>query len=70
MVALLAGRLRCLAIDGLQPGKHRLADMDAAVIDQCHLHDIVSAGLQQPGNGVSQEIVPDMAEVKRLVGVR
>ena len=44
--------------------------MHAAVIDERHLDDVVAAGLEQAGNGISEEVVADMSEMERLVGVR
>ena len=44
--------------------------MDSAVIDESDFHNIVSTSLQQSGHGISEEIVPDMSEVERLVRIR
>ena len=44
--------------------------MDSTVIDESNFHHIVSTSLQQSGHGISEEIVPDMSEVERLVRIR
>ena len=44
--------------------------MDAAVVDQGRLDDVVATGLQQAGDGVAEEVVADVAQVERRVGVR
>ena len=50
MVPLLAGGLRGGAVEELLPRKHRLAYMDAAVVDQGGLDDLVACGLQDVGH--------------------
>ena len=70
MVALFTWRLRCLAIEILLPRKHWLADVDSPVIDKSNFHHVVSAGFEKAGNWISEEVVPDMSEVERLVRVR
>ena len=70
MVALDAGALRGLAVEELFPGVHRLADVDAAVVDERGLDDLVAAGLEQARDAVTEKVVADVAEMERLVGVR
>ena len=70
VVALDAGGFRGLALELLLPGQHGLADVDAAVVDDRGLDDLVAAGLQQAGHAVTEEVVADMAEVEGLVRVR
>ena len=43
--------------------------MDAAVVDDGGLDDVVAAGLQEPRDGVSEKVIADMPEMKGLVGV-
>ena len=45
VVALLAARLGSLTITPLQPGQHRLTDMDTTVIHDIGLHHLVAIGL-------------------------
>ena len=70
MVALLAGGLRRLAAPTLEPGQHRFADVDATVIHQVHLQHFVSASSEQLTHRPTQQVVADMSQVQRLVGVR
>ena len=70
MVALLARRFRCRAIAPLLPGEHRLANMDATVVHDIGLDYLVAIGLQNPCQAISQQIIADVPQVERLVGVR
>ena len=70
VVTLLTGTLRSGAGKRLLPCIHGFADMHAAVVDKRHLDDVVAAGLEQAGNGIAEEIVADVTEMERLVGVR
>ena len=70
MVTFLSGRLRCFSIAEHLPGIHRLAYMDSPVIDQIHLHHFVAVGFQEFGYGPSQEVVPDVSQMERFVGIR
>ena len=70
VVAFLTGGLRRLAVSAAQPGQHRLADVDAAVVDQIHFQHLVSASSQQLADRPAQQVVSDVAQVKRLVGIR
>ena len=70
MVALLARRFRCRAVTPLLPGEHRLTNMDATVVHDIGLDYLVAVGLQNPCQAISQQIVADVPQVERLVGVR
>ena len=52
VVALDARGFRGLALELLLPCQHGLADVDAAVVDDRGLDDLVAAGFQQAGNAV------------------
>ena len=69
VVALLAGRFGCCAIAPLEPSKHRLADVDTAVVDDIGLDHLVTVGLHNLGEAVAQQVVAYVAQVQRLVGV-
>ena len=70
MVALLSGILRSDAVSGLEPCEHRLANMYSPVVHEGHFHHVVAACLEQPRNGIPEEIVPDVPEMEGLVGIR
>ena len=70
VVALLATRLRRLAVTPLQPCQHRLADVYATVVDDVRLHHAVAIGLHDFGQAPTQQVVAHMAQVQRFVGVR
>ena len=70
MVALLPRGLRRLAVPALEPGQHRLADVDAAIVDQVDFQDAMTAGGEQLAHRPAQQVVADMAQMERLVGVR
>ena len=44
--------------------------MHSPVIYERSLDDIVSAGHEQPGNRIPQQVVPDVTEMQRLIRVR
>ena len=70
MVALLASGLRRAALAEALVGNHRLADVDAAVVDQIHLRDGVPRAFEDGGGAHADGVVAHVAEVLRLVGVR
>ena len=70
MVALDAAGLRRCACSDFLPGKHRLADVDTPVVDKSRPDHIVSRSLEQPGDRISEKVVPDVSQVERLVRVR
>ena len=43
--------------------------MDTSVVHKIHLHDLVSAHLEKLRDRPSEQVVADMSEVERLVGV-
>ena len=51
------------------PGQHRLADVNTAVVHEVYLDDLVAVGFQDLRDGVSQQVVADVSQVKGLVGV-
>ncbi len=69
VVALLPGRFRSSAFAPLFPGKHRLAYVYAAVVDDICLDHPVAVGLKNLRHGISEKIVAHMAKMERLVGV-
>ena len=69
MVALDAGAFGRDAFAPLLPGQHALADVYSAVVDDVGLDHAVAAGLHQPRQREAEQIVADVAEVERLVGV-
>ena len=69
VVAFLAGGLWCLSVSPLEPCEHRLADVYASVVDDVGLDHAVSVGLHDLCECPSQQVVADVAEVERLVGV-
>ena len=70
MIALHTGTFRGFPFAVLQPREHRLADVDTAVIDQVDLHHRVAARFENLRHGMAEQVVADMPEVQRLVGVR
>ena len=44
--------------------------MDSPVIDKGRLYHFVAAGLKEPRDGISEEIVANMSKVERFVGIR
>ncbi len=69
MVALFAGLFRSDTVAPFLPGKHRFADMDASVIDDIGLHNLITAGLQNLCQRIAQQIVAHMPKVERLIGI-
>ena len=69
VVALHARRGGRLAAAVELPCQHRLADVDATVIDQVGLDDRVAVGLEDLRHGVTQQVVADVAQVQRLVRI-
>ena len=69
VVALLAGGLGRCAVAPLEPGEHRLADVDTAVVDDVGLDHLVAVGLHDFGQAVAQQVVAHVSQVQRLVGV-
>ena len=69
MIAFHPRRRGRLAVAVALPCKHRLADMDAPIVHQVGFDDPVSVGLENPGDGDAEQVVADMAEMQRLVGV-
>lgn len=70
VIPLHAGRFRRAAVAEPFIGDHRFADMNAAVIDEVDLNDIVTDPLQQRPQRHAERVVPHMAEMLRLVRVR
>ena len=69
MIALLATRLRSFSVAPFLPSQHRLADMDATVVDDIGFHHLVAVGRHDLRQRPSQEVVAHMTEMERLVGV-
>ena len=69
VVALFAAAFRCFAVAPLEPRKHRLADVDATVVDDIGLYDAVAIGFGNLCHSPAEQIVADMAKMERLVGV-
>ena len=69
VVAFLAGRLGRLAIAELQPCEHGFADMYAAVVDDVRLHHFPAVGLLDLRNRPAKQVIADVTEVQRFVGV-
>ena len=69
VVALHARRSGCLAVAVKLPSQHRLADMDAAVVHQIGLDDVMTVGPEYLRHGVTQQVVADMAQMQGFVGV-
>ncbi len=69
VVALLVGRLGRNTVAPLQPGQHRLADVDTAIVDDIGLDHLVAIGLHDLGERPTEEIVAHVAQVERLVGI-
>ncbi len=61
---------RCFILAGLLPGEHGFADMNAAVVDDLCFDHIVAIFLQDFGHGIAEQIVADVPEVQRFIGVR
>ena len=69
MVSLDTGGLRSGASGEQFPGKHRLADVDSAVVDYIGFYHLMAVGLHKLGYAPAKKDVAYMAKVKRLVGV-
>ena len=69
VVTFLAAGLRCLALPELEPGEHRLADMNAAVVHDIGLDHLPAVGLLYLSDGIAQEVVAHVPEVQGFVGV-
>ena len=70
MITLHAGRLRRAAVAEPLVRDHRLADVDAPVVDQVDFDHVVTDPLQQRSQRHAERIVAHVTEVLRLVGVR
>ena len=69
VIALHHRRCRGFAVSVELPRQHRLADVDAAVVHQIGLDDRMAVGLENLRHGVTQQVVADMPQMERLVGV-
>ena len=69
MVALHPRRSGGLAAAIAFPRQHRLADVDTAVVDQIDLNDVVTVGPQNLRDRIAQQIVTDMPQMERFVGI-
>ena len=70
VVAFLTCRLRCAAVAPLDPGEHRLHDMNTTVVDDVRLHHAVAVGLKDLRKAPAEEVVTHVTEVQWLVRVR
>ena len=64
--ALVLGRAAA-AVDHVR--EHRLADVDAAVVDEVDLAHLGAVGAQDPGGALAEGVVAQVAEVEGLVGI-
>jgi len=69
VIALHARRGGRFAVAVELPRQHRLADVDAAVVHQIGFDDRVAVRREDLRHGVPQQIVADVPQVQRLVGV-
>ena len=69
VVALLSCSFGCLAIAPFQPGQHRFTDVDTTVVHNVGLHHTVAVGSLNLGQRPSKQIVADVSEVERFVGI-
>ena len=69
MVALHSRRSGRFASAVALPRQHRLADVDAAVVDQVDLDDVMADGTQYLRDRIAQQVVADMPQMERLVGI-
>ena len=69
VVALFARRFGSLAVAPLQPGQHTLTDMDAAVVHDIGLHHAIAVGSHDLCKRPAQQVVADVSQVERFVGV-
>ena len=69
VVAFLTGRFGCLTIAVFQPGKHRLTDVDTAVVYDIGLHHLVTISLHDLSQRPTQQVVTYMTKVEWLVGI-
>ena len=70
VVALDSGTLGSLAVTELLVGQHRLADVNAAVVDQVDLQNLSSACLENLAHALPDAVVSHVAQMQRLVGIR
>ena len=57
MIALLPCTLRGSSIAPALPGEHRLTDMDASVVDDVRLEDLIPRSFEDEGDTVAKEVV-------------
>ena len=69
MVSFFARRLRCLAVAVFQPRKHRFTDVNTPVVDNVRLYHAVTAGSYYIGKRISQQVVTDVSQMERLIGI-
>ena len=69
VVALLARAFRRLTVAPLQPGEHRLADVDTTVVDDVGLHHAVAVGLHNLSQRPAKQVVANVTKMQGLVGI-
>ena len=69
VIALLTGTLGRNAIAPLLPCKHRFADVNTPIIYDIGLHHSLAVGCKDAGKAIPQQIVADMPQVQRLIGI-
>ena len=69
VVSFLAARLGRFAVAPFLPRKHRLADVDAAVVDDVRFYYFPAVGLHNFRQRPTEQVVSNVAEVQRFVGV-
>ena len=69
VVAFLTRRLGCFAVAILLPSEHRFANVDTAVVHDVGLHHPIAVGFGNLCHRPTEEVVTDVTEVERLVGV-
>ena len=69
VVAFLAAGFGRLAVTPLEPSQHRLANVYAAVVHDVGLYHFVAVRLHDLSQSPSQQVIADVAEVQRFVGI-
>ena len=70
MITLLASLFWGDTIAPLQPSKHRLTNVDTAVIDDIRLYHLIAIGFHNLCQRPTEEVVTHVSKVERLVRVR
>ena len=69
MVSLFAGTFGSFTIPIKFPSKHRLTNMDTAVVYNISLHKLITISHDDISQCIAQQVIAHMSQVKRLVRI-